>query len=537
MIKFKFDSLTSTPTVNSTTVDPAFSSFYDDSWFNDPWTAQLVEEIEHARLCGPGLLQSLIRPDVQFSVESMGHGVKTLLFSRHTSTIFYLKLDSIGENLYPYMSVFAEDSDIQLYGSLNPFYLAESAGVGFYPVFLVDFGVMITNAEQFVKYQHKWYSEHPQDDVSFRQLTNWNKQLSTPICIDMTHRLGKGHKLYSAKFDLKYKFTFVQSKSSQGKTFLKNCLHNYANLRSTTENPLSYEVLVLSKTRDFSYLTQQISKPCVCLIDLEDFIFNPQLLDVLYDTSDNYVFILFGQHITSYIRVPFESVCSLKLSREHMYFEVWESCKISNSDKRYSSYDFIVTEDTGSGNVIWQSLAKDPLHVLGAGGFSKVISYVDDALMNNPLSTLLVVIDNVTAPLILPELIQRQSKYSDKVDIHIIVPTSAEYCATYLTDSFNQFQVIFRDLSELPTERLKTILKNFYKSAITSETLDLAAFGLTFNLKDEKEVKSPTIFSRIGIDMNRIHDLILHEFQLLQEEYISSTKSNFENKQNYFNDT
>lgn len=508
MIHYKFSLLDSKSKVFEISPDVAFDGLYSEEWFRDPWVSGLLKHVEHCRAFGRNMI-SLVCDDVSFPAEGIGQGVKCLITS-HFVKEFSCNIDHIGENLYKYLDHFVNDSDIHLVGCLNPYHLASLYNTTFPPMYLDDFECVISRSDEFQKYFFDWSRNVQAMPLTYQQLTNWNRKLQNPLEINTLERLVAAQKhVFGAKFSLYYKMNFIQAPSSDGKSFLLKRLATYHELSIGFGRTPTYDIYTLHSTDHFSRMIStgyfNPNTRYLVLVDMDTFSQSISILDSLLDTPDNLVFLFVGHHMSSYIKVPLPSIYSCKLNRTVCAFDVRQSCLIRNSPIDMLTYDTVVTEDSGSGFLLFAPVAKDIRHAFSADGFGGIKSTLVDALHIEDSSRILVVMDYVTSIDIIPQLISvnRMGKIVD-----IIVPTSSEYCLAFVSDRFDQFMRALQSYHSVHPARLLEELKVFDKGKITSETLDLLAFSQTFGYKSRKEAKAANVAAKVIKHPERVPELI-----------------------------
>lgn len=337
MIHFKFSLLDSKSHVHGNTPDAIFDGLYQREWLLDPWVQTILREVERAEFQGIDRLYSLDNPEVSYSVFDISQGVKYLIVANNSDEVSF-NIDHFGENLYKYFSHFLQDCNIHLVGCLNPYRLAQLVCSEFYPVYLDDFDVMVSDQQQFTQYFLEWSKSCEKVPVTYKQLTNWNKPLDDKLHIAMNTHMYKGYHLYYTEFDLMYKMNFIQSNSSEGKTFLLKRLMSYKTLLIEADIDIGYEIFMLRDKSIFeSYVNGYYSdRKCLVLVDMDSFNQSITAFDYLLDTPNNFIFLFVGHHLTSYIRVPLESVYSCKLDRELYRFIVKQS-NFENKQKYFEN--------------------------------------------------------------------------------------------------------------------------------------------------------------------------------------------------------
>ena len=539
MIHYRFSLLDSKSKVFGISPDVAFDGLYSEDWFQDPWVSRLLEEIEYCKAFGRNMI-SLVCDDVSFPAENIGQGVKCLITS-HFVREFSCNIDHIGENLYRYLEHFIEGFDIHLVGCLNPYHLASLYSTTFPPMYLDDFHCVISRADEFQQYFYNWSKNVQAMPLTYQQLTNWNRKLESPLEINTIERLVSAQRhVFGAKFSLYYKMNFVQAPSSDGKTFLLKRLAVYHELSVGFGRTPAYEIYVLRSMDSFSRRVStgyfDPNTKYLILVDMDTFSQSISVLDSLIDTPDNLIFLFAGHHMSSYIKVPLPSIYSCKLNRTACLFDVRQSCLVCNSSPDMLDYDTIVTEDSGSGFMLFAPVAKDIRHALPAGGFGGIKSTLMDALRIEDSSRILVVMDYVTSIDIIPQLVELD--LMGRV-VDIIVPTSSEYCLAFVSDQFDQFMRILQSYHSVHPDRLLEELRVFDKGKITSETLDLLAFCHTFGYRSRKEAKAANVAAAVIKHPEQVPELIRLEKRFISgivesDKRESSERKVYAEKDHYF---
>lgn len=515
MIYYRFSLLDSKSKTVGLSPDTVFNTLYSESWFQDPWVIKLLEQVEQCKAQGRNML-SLVRSDVSYPAEDLGQGVKCLLSAKFVPE-FRCNIDHIGENLYAYLDHFLGDVNLHLVGCLNPYNLASLYDTTFPPMYLEDFNKIISRSEEFQDYFYEWSRNNCPSPLTYRQLTNWNRRLDSPVYVNTQAKLTASQKqVYGAEFRLYFKMNFVQAGSSEGKTFLLKRMHAHNEIQQGFGKKVAYKTYMLHNIEHFLNLCSSGQMPLdqtyLILVDLDKFSQSIRAMDMLLDTPDNFVFLFVGRHVTTYIKVPLPSIYSCKLDKNACTFDIKQSCLINNSTDLVE-YDTVVTEDAASGFMLFAPLAKDIRHALAAGGFGGLKSTLQDALRIWDSSRLLVVMDYATSAEIIPQLdeIDKSGKLVD-----IIVPTSSEYCLAFVSDSFDKFMHILQSYHSIRKDRLLEELHKFDKGSVTSETLDLLAFSQTFGFTNRREAKAADVVSRVVKYPEKITDLVIQEKESLR---------------------
>lgn len=514
MIYFKFSLLDSKSKNLGISPDTAFDGLYSDDWFKDPWVADLLKQVEHCYAFGHNMI-SLDCEDVSFPAESLGQGVKALITARFVKE-FSCNIDHIGENLYRFMDSFIADYDIHLVGCLNPYHLASLYEDTFPPILLEDFNKVISSSKEFQQFFYIWSRKIQPTPVTYRQLSNWNLQLSKPLEIDTRAKLVQTQKhVFGTKFTLFYKMNFIQSLSSEGKTFLLKRIDMHHELSIGFGKSIPYKTYVLRDLKHFfMYIASEdfdTGTRYLVLVDMDKFSQSITAMDALLDTPDNVIFLFVGHHLSSYIKVPLPSIYSCHLNRTDCSFMVSQSCIVHNTDR--TEYDTVITEDSQSGLALFSNIAKDTFHTISAGGFGGIKSTIIDALQIPDSKNILVVMDYATGTDIIPQL--NSMDFGGKI-VDVILPTSSEYCLAFVSDEFDRFMHILHSYHSVREDRLTEELRTFSKGMITSETLDLLAFSQTFGYKTLREAKAAKVAVEIVKHLDKVYELIAREKDILK---------------------
>lgn len=488
MILYKFSYCSSDDDLPDSVVCEFAKSFKED-WIESPIFSRLLMEVEKVTYIGGRLFRSNIT-DEEFDITCLSHGTINMCLAEHTPK-FVMRFDSLGENLYKYLWDLQLSKDIYVAGVLNPYTLAEVKDVAFAEIGLVDFDVVVKTAEGFDEYLMKWLESNPDEQFYTR-----SQVVDSPLkeSIRLKFMGSKSNKGFSLL--LKYRFTFIEGESCSGKTrFIKSI----SRLSCSGE----YTVTVLEKLADIKSL--DFNKKLAVFIDLDDKL---QSISELLKSklSDNWVFVIVGHHLTSRLKIKFDSIYRIKyLPREKVFtFDLYDVPINSNS-----SFDVIVTEDRGSGASLFSILGKQ---VIGAGGFGKVASVVKEELELG--RKVLVSLDYSTAETVLYKLVELQCQY--KNCLTVIVPSSAEYCILYASGDFTRYKALYDEVFTWSDSSVLQYLSKLGKRCITVETLDFMVYSLLLHSTNVIDLKSYRTLEKFNIKDIDILKLVDSEIENLK---------------------
>lgn len=488
MILYKFSYCSSDDDLTDSVVSEFARGFKDD-WTESPIFSKLLMDVENVTYIGSKLFRSNITGE-EFDITCLSHGTINMCLAEHIPK-FVMRFDSLGENLYKYLWDLQLSKDIYVAGVLNPYTLAEIKDVAFAEIGLVDFNVVVKTAEGFDKYLMKWLESNPDEQFYIR-----SQVVDSPLkeSIGLQFWGSKNNRGFSLL--LKYRFTFIEGESCSGKT-------RFIKLISRLSCRGEYTIIVLQKLSDIKVF--DFNKKLIVFIDLDDKL---QSISELLKSklSDNWIFVIAGHHLTSRLKIKFDSIYRIKyLPKEKVFkFDLYDMPINKQID-----FDTIVTEDRGSGASLFSILGKP---VIGAGGFGKVVGTVSEALESG--RKILAILDYSTAEMVLHKLVELQNQYSDC--LAIIVPSSAEYCILYTSGNKLKYKLTYDKVFSMRDLDVLSYLSRLGKRCITVETLDLMVFSLLLHSINPIALKSHDTLKQFNISQQSILDLVNAELQNLQ---------------------
>lgn len=504
MIIYKFSYCSRSDDLTISVVDE-FDEEFVDSWVESPVFSKILHDVENVAYIGDKMFKSLQTGEC-FDCTCLSHGAMNLALAEHIEG-FVIRFDSLGENLYQYLWELQLSRDIYLAGVLNPFMLAEIKGVTFAEIGLPDFNAVVETSEGFDFYLSKWLDSNP-DNQYFVRSSFANERLNTAIELKFIGECkGKVSSISSEMVShsglkngfcllLKYRVTFIEGESCSGKTrFIKTV--NRLNCDS------DLKVVVMPSIEKIQLLNP--NQRLIVFIDFDDSL---QSIDELLRSkvSDNWLFVIVGHHLTSRLKIRFDSIYRIKyLPREQMfYFELYSTP--INSKIEYTQ---IVTEDKGSGAALFNLLE---LPVKPAGGFGKVVQSVQSCIESG--SRVLAVLDYSTAEAPMHKLVELQSRYPGH--LNVITPTSAEYCILFASGNSKKYELVYDKVFNMSDDDILHYLTKLGKYSITVETIDLMVFSLLLQTVDIIRLKSFNTIERFKISKDSIYDLIKSELNKME---------------------
>lgn len=272
----------------------------------------MVQTVEQSEFIGNGWLRSLSGMD--YRVYDMSDGLQTLLLA-YQQTIPYFKFDALGINLYPRLGKLFKSKDVHFLGTINPYICSLPDTYKFPPIFMEDFGVEITSAEEFSYFYEQWCTSTSESFAGLYQYTLYNSRLPVPVLLK--HDYTPKYKQYpSFRLELTHKITFLQGDSASGKSYFFQTLLELQSEFGYVNN--DWFMIALENRMHIQRLLEE-TRNTIILVDVDKMSVGMEALTDLLSTHSNILVIFVGHWFEQQFKSKLPGLLSIKYSRRGNY--------------------------------------------------------------------------------------------------------------------------------------------------------------------------------------------------------------------------